>query len=71
MMHGLGGHETASRIRDVKPTAKILYMSGYAADSTMRTDPLPANTAFIQKPFGGNELAFQVRRLLDVVPSVD
>jgi two-component system cell cycle sensor histidine kinase/response regulator CckA len=67
MMRGLGGHETASRIRDVNPTAKILYMSGYAADSTMRTDPLPANTAFIQKPFGGDELALQVRRLLDVV----
>jgi len=71
MMRGLDGHETASRIRDVNPTAKILYMSGYAADSTIRTDPLPANTAFIQKPFGGNELALQVRRLLDVARSLD
>jgi two-component system cell cycle sensor histidine kinase/response regulator CckA len=71
VMRGLDGHETASRIRDVSPTAKILYMSGYAADSTMRTDPLPANTAFIQKPFGGNELALQVRRLLDVAPSLN
>jgi CheY-like chemotaxis protein len=65
VLRGLDGHETASRIRDVNPAAKILYMSGYAADSTMRTDPLPANTAFIQKPYGGNELALQVRRLLD------
>ncbi len=71
VMRGLDGHETASRIRDVDPAAKILYMSGYAADSTIRTDPLPANTAFIQKPFGGNELALQVRRLLDVVRSLD
>jgi PAS domain S-box-containing protein len=71
MMRGLDGHETASRIRDVNPTAKILYMSGYAADSTIRTDPLPANTAFIQKPFGGNELALKVRRLLDVARSLD
>ena len=70
-MRGLDGQETASRIRDVNPTAKILYMSGYAADSTMRTDPLPANTAFIQKPFGRNELALQVRRLLDVGRSLD
>jgi PAS domain S-box-containing protein len=71
VMRGLDGHETASRIRDVDPTAKVLYMSGYAADSTMRTDPLPANTAFIQKPFGGSELALQVRRLLDVAHSLD
>ena len=71
VMRGLDGHETASRIRDVNPAAKILYMSGYAADSTIRTDPLPANTAFIQKPFGGNELALQVRRLLDVARSPD
>ena len=71
MMRGLDGHETASRIRDVNPTAKILYMSGYAADSTIRTDPLPANTAFIQKPFGGNELALKVRRLLDAARSLD
>jgi two-component system cell cycle sensor histidine kinase/response regulator CckA len=66
VMRGLNGHETANRIRDVDPTAKVLYMSGYAADSTIRTEPLPANTAFIQKPFGGDELALQVRRLLDV-----
>jgi PAS domain S-box-containing protein len=66
MMHGLSGHETASRIRNVNPTAKILYMSGYTANAATRTDPLPANTAFIQKPFGANELALQVRRLLDV-----
>ena len=71
MMPGLGGQETARRIRDVNPTAKILYMSGYTADPTMRTDPLPANTAFIQKPFGANELALQVRRLLDLARSPD
>jgi two-component system cell cycle sensor histidine kinase/response regulator CckA len=70
VMRDFDGRETARRIRDVNPTAKILYMSGYAADSTMRTDPLPANTAFIEKPFGGNGLALQVRRLLDVAPSL-
>jgi CheY-like chemotaxis protein len=65
VMRGLDGQETIERIRELEPATNVLYMSGYTDDSVIRSGPLDANTGFIQKPFSGDELASQVRRLLD------
>jgi two-component system cell cycle sensor histidine kinase/response regulator CckA len=67
IMHGLDGRETTERIRAIEPATKVLYMSGYTDDATIRSGALAAGTAFIQKPFSGDDLANRVRELLDHV----
>jgi PAS domain S-box-containing protein len=67
IMRGLDGRETTDRIRAIEPSTKVLYMSGYTDDATIRSGALGAGTSFIQKPFSGDALASSVRELLDHV----
>jgi PAS domain S-box-containing protein len=66
-MPGLDGHQTIDRIREIDPATKALYMSGHTDDASIRAGGLSARTAFIQKPFSAEDLAGQVRELLDGV----
>jgi len=65
-MRGLDGRQTVEQIRLLAPGTKALYMSGYTDDAAIRRGELRDGTGFIQKPFSSDELAAQVRRLLDV-----
>jgi two-component system cell cycle sensor histidine kinase/response regulator CckA len=65
IMRGLDGHQTVERIRELEPATKALYMSGYTDNAAIRRGPLGHSTGFIQKPFGGDELAARIRQLLD------
>jgi two-component system, cell cycle sensor histidine kinase and response regulator CckA len=65
IMHGLDGRQTIERIRQLEPTMKVLYMSGYTDDAIIRSGGLTPGTGFIQKPFSGEELAARVRSVLD------
>ncbi len=65
IMRGLDGHQTVQRIRDLEPATKALYMSGYTDNAAIRRGTLSQGTSFIQKPFGGDELAARIRDLLD------
>jgi two-component system cell cycle sensor histidine kinase/response regulator CckA len=67
IMRGLDGRETTERIRAIEPLTKVLYMSGYTDDATIRSGALTVGTGFIQKPFSGDALAARVRELLDHV----
>jgi hypothetical protein len=42
----------------------VLYMSGYTDDTVIRAGGYDAGRAFIQKPFGGAEIARYIRELL-------
>ena len=66
IMRGLDGRQTVEQIRLLAPGTKALYMSGYTDDAAIRRGELRDGTGFIQKPFSSDELAAQVRRLLDV-----
>ncbi|HUB33132.1 MAG TPA: response regulator [Bryobacteraceae bacterium] len=58
------GKELADQIRDRWSGIRVLYMSGYTDDATMRHG-LPAQSAnFIQKPFRPEQLALKVREIL-------
>jgi two-component system cell cycle sensor histidine kinase/response regulator CckA len=65
MMSGLNGRQTAARIREIAPAVKVLYMSGYSEDVTIRNGTPDSATGFIQKPFAADDLADRVRELLD------
>ncbi len=57
-----------SREVDLSPTRpdlKCLYMSGYTADVITRRGILDEGLNFIQKPFGGGDLAAKVRQVLE------
>jgi PAS domain S-box-containing protein len=65
VMPGMGGPQLARRLAETHPEARVLYMSGYTDDDILRHGVLAREVAFIQKPFAPQDLAIQVRRLLD------
>jgi len=65
VMPGINGREAAEAVRISQPRAKILYMSGYTDDVVIRANGFEQGVAFIQKPFGAEELALRIRELLD------
>jgi two-component system, cell cycle sensor histidine kinase and response regulator CckA len=62
---GSNGREIAERIRELHPGARCLYMSGYTDDSVVRRGVIEPGAAFIEKPFSSDELARQVRLVID------
>jgi two-component system cell cycle sensor histidine kinase/response regulator CckA len=65
VMPGTSGRELAVQIQALRPAISVLYMSGYTDDAVIRRGVLEAGTAFIQKPFGAEDLAHRVREVLD------
>ncbi|HSR29493.1 MAG TPA: GAF domain-containing protein [Anaerolineae bacterium] len=60
----MNGMELAERLRDQQPELAVLYMSGYADGAIPQQGELPANTAFLSKPFTVETLIQKVRALL-------
>jgi PAS domain S-box-containing protein len=65
VMPGRNGRELAELLQASTPTMRVLFTSGYPADNALRAGLSDAATAFIEKPFGPDELARAVRELLD------
>ena len=59
----MGGIELASRISEVRPDTKVLFMSGYS-DALNRAD-CNTNAKLLEKPFTNAELRQKVREVLD------
>jgi PAS domain S-box-containing protein len=64
VMPGIGGRMVAARVTELRPGTRILLMSGYSDDVTLRTGIEAAQTPFIQKPFTATDLALKVREVL-------
>jgi DNA-binding response OmpR family regulator len=62
----MNGRELAEQIRAIRPGIKVLFMSGY---STQTVDDygirLTPGEPFVMKPFSMEDLAAQVRAILD------
>ncbi|MDB4965410.1 MAG: Blue-light-activated protein [Myxococcales bacterium] len=65
IMPRMMGSEVAARVTALRPAIKVLYISGYPGDAIARQGVLPAEHAFVQKPFSVVALARRVRALLD------
>ncbi len=61
----LSGGELAHQLQKIRPTMKVLYMSGYTDDVIVHHGVLKANTTFLQKPFTPDSLASKVREMID------
>jgi CheY-like chemotaxis protein len=64
VMPGTSGRQLAEQIQALRPDIAVLYMSGYTDDAVIRRGVLEAGMAFIQKPFGAEDLARRVREVL-------
>ncbi len=64
VMPHLSGHELASRLAEVRPDMRVLFMSGYTEHAAVHRD-LTAGAAFLQKPFAPDRFARKVRTVLD------
>jgi signal transduction histidine kinase/CheY-like chemotaxis protein len=69
VMPHMSGRELADRLVLARPGLKVLYMSGYTDDAIVHHGVLGAGTALIQKPFGVDALARQVRDVLEAAPA--
>jgi CheY-like chemotaxis protein len=57
IMPGLNGQELADRFTRLHPTARVLFMSGYAGEALSAQGVLDPSVAFLAKPFVPAELA--------------
>ena len=65
VMPGLNGRELASRLADLRPDARVIFMSGYTDDAVTRHGVLEPGSAYVQKPFTPEAIARRVREVLD------
>jgi two-component system, cell cycle sensor histidine kinase and response regulator CckA len=65
VMPAMSGRELVEALQVERPRLRVLYMSGYTDDEVLRRGLHDPNTSFIQKPFTAENLATQVRKVLD------
>jgi PAS domain S-box-containing protein len=65
VMPDMSGPEVARRVREGRPSTKVLYMSGYTDDAVLQHGVLTRETPFLQKPFMARELAMKLREVLE------
>jgi two-component system, cell cycle sensor histidine kinase and response regulator CckA len=65
VMPGMNGRELSERLLLSRPTLKVLFTSGYPADTIIRHGIEHATTAYLEKPYLPDELARKVRDVLD------
>jgi len=65
VLPGVNGQVLAERLKIARPEAKVLFMSGYTADTAVIDQVSKAAFNFIQKPFTRPALTTKVRDVLD------
>jgi PAS domain S-box-containing protein len=70
IMPGMNGRELAQQVQQIIPGLPLLFMSGYTAD-IVDWQALGNGSAFLQKPFTGDELMKTLRELFDGASPVD
>jgi two-component system cell cycle sensor histidine kinase/response regulator CckA len=65
VMPGMKGPELVDELRRHRPELRALFTSGYTSDAVFGSEPGEAELAFVQKPFTAEQLAAQLRQLLD------
>jgi two-component system cell cycle sensor histidine kinase/response regulator CckA len=65
VMPEMSGRQLTERFAAIRPSAKILYMSGYTDDAVVRHGVVSAGIDYLQKPFSSDALLRKVREVLD------
>jgi two-component system cell cycle sensor histidine kinase/response regulator CckA len=64
VMPEMGGLELASKIRQLQPGAKILFISGCSGDKFVLGNRLNKDTAFLRKPFKFESFRAKIKELV-------
>jgi two-component system, cell cycle sensor histidine kinase and response regulator CckA len=64
VMPGMNGRELAEQLVARYPEMKVLYTSGYPADTILRHGITESRAAFLEKPFLPDDLARKIRELI-------
>jgi two-component system, cell cycle sensor histidine kinase and response regulator CckA len=65
VMPQIGGKNLSEKLKWERPEIKVLFLSGYTADSIVHHGVLDEGVAFLHKPFNSDDLARKVRAVLD------
>jgi CheY-like chemotaxis protein len=65
VMPGESGPSVIERLAQVRPTTKVLFVSGYPGDDISRRGVDEASFRFLAKPYSSEQLAQRVRQVLD------
>jgi signal transduction histidine kinase len=65
VMPGMNGRQLAEQARDLLPSLRTLYVSGYTSDVAITHGVLQAGTSYLQKPFTRQQLLEKVLEVLD------
>jgi PAS domain S-box-containing protein len=65
VMPEISGKEVADRLLELRPSIRVLFMSGYTDEAIVQHGVLDANVKFIQKPFTWVALTRKVREVLN------
>jgi two-component system cell cycle sensor histidine kinase/response regulator CckA len=66
IMPNVGGRELSENLARLKPTVKVLFMSGYTDDQLLQRGILQSGSSnFLEKPFTPDALATKVREVLE------
>ena len=71
IMPGLNGKDLYERLREVRPTLKVLFTSGYSDNVIAPNGVLDPNVAYLAKPFSRDVLVAKVREVLSKVSETD
>jgi CheY-like chemotaxis protein len=64
VMPGMSGFELAKQVKREYPGIRILYLSGYAAETIANHGAPEESAAFLAKPFSPSELVRKLREVL-------
>jgi signal transduction histidine kinase/CheY-like chemotaxis protein len=61
----MSGPAVAEALRALRPSIRVLYMSGYTDEAIVKTGVLDEGKPFLQKPFTPMQLSKKIREVLD------
>ena len=65
VMPQMGGKDLADKLKPLYPKTKVIFVSGYIQNSSIREGGLQPGEFFLQKPFSPQDLAQKIRQILD------
>jgi two-component system cell cycle sensor histidine kinase/response regulator CckA len=63
-MPQMNGRQVAENLASIRPGLKVLFTSGYHADTAVHEGIADASAAYIQKPYLADDLARKIRETL-------
>jgi two-component system cell cycle sensor histidine kinase/response regulator CckA len=69
IMPGMNGRQLAEQVKQISPSTRVLYVSGYTSNAIVHYGVLDPGLWFLPKPFSLSALVAKVREVLDANPN--